>query len=292
MNNLNANYERILEVLRKISKERLLAYQRRQPMLSDLELVSLSVTAEYMGIDSENNLFRLLPESISSKIERSVYNRRRRKLANHIDEIRLKLAEHFNEFEDFFIVDSMPLEVCKLSRSSRSKICKTDTFAFPDKGYCASQGSNYYGYKLHAICSVNGVFQSIDLSPASVHDVNYLKDIQAQINNCTLIGDRGYLSAEIQINLFETSKIKLSTPMRSNQKNYKEQPYVFRKSRKRIETLFSQLCDQFMIRRNYAKSFEGFKTRILSKITALTTVQYINKFIFDRNINNIKISII
>lgn len=292
MNNLNANYERILEVLRKISKERLLAYQRRQPMLSDLELVSLSVTAEYMGIDSENNLFRLLPESISSKIERSVYNRRRRKLANHIDEIRLKLAEHFNEFEDFFIVDSMPLEVCKLSRSSRSKICKTDTFAFPDKGYCASQGSNYYGYKLHAICSVNGVFQSIDLSPASVHDVNYLKDIQAQINNCTLIGDRGYLSAEIQLNLFETSKIKLSTPMRSNQKNYKEQPYVFRKSRKRIETLFSQLCDQFMIRRNYAKSFEGFKTRILSKITALTTVQYINKFIFDRNINNIKISII
>lgn len=80
--------------------------------------------------------------------------------------------------------------------------------------------------------------------------------------------------------------------MRSNQYDYKKQPYVFRKSRKRIETLFSQLCDQFMIRRNYAKSFEGFKTRILSKITALTTIQYINKFIFGRNINNIKISIV
>ena len=98
MNNLNANYERILEVLRKILKENLLRYQRRQPMLSDLELVSLSITEEYMGIDSENNLFRLLAESISSKIESSVYNRRRRKLVYHIDEIRLKLAEHFNEF--------------------------------------------------------------------------------------------------------------------------------------------------------------------------------------------------
>ena len=64
------------------------------------------------------------------------------------------------------------------------------------------------------------------------------------------------------------------------------------KKEKRIETLFSQLCDQFMIRRNYAKTFKGVKTRILSKIRALTTVQYINKFIFDRNINNIKISII
>ena len=58
--------------------------------------------------------------------------------------------------------------------------------------------------------------------------------------------------------------------MSKNQKGYKEQPYVFRKSRKRIETLFSQLCDLFMIRRIYEKYFKVFKTRILDKITALT----------------------
>ncbi len=281
-----------MEALQKISKEQLLDYQKRRPRLSDLELICLSLTAEFMGIDSENDLFRKLPVIIASKIDRSVYNRRRRKLVGYMDDIRLRLASHFNEFEDYFIVDSMPLEVCKLSRSSRSRVCKEDAYAFPDKGYCASQGSNYYGYKLHAVCSIKGVFQSVDLSPASVQDVNYLKDIKAQMGDCTLIGDRGYLSAEIQLNLFETCNIKLNTPMRSNQKDYKKQPYIFRKKRKRIETLFSQLCDQFMIRRNYAKSFRGFKTRILSKIAALTTIQYINKFIFDRNINNIKISII
>lgn len=70
--------------------------------------------------------------------------------------------------------------------------------------------------------------------------------------------------------------------MRINQKNYKKQPYVFRKKRKRIETLFSQLCDQFMIRRNYAKSFNGFKTRIISKCTSLTIIQYIkNSFLIE-----------
>ena len=292
MNNLKANYERILEVLRKISKDQLLPYQRRKPKLSDLELASLSLTSEFMGIDSENDLFRRLPESISVKIERSVYNRRRRRLADALNTIRLKLAAHFNGFEDYFVVDSMPLEVCKLSRSSRSTICKEDSYASPDKGYCAAQGTNYYGYKLHAVCSVNGVFQSIDLSPASVHDINYLKDIKMQISDCTLIGDKGYLSTKVQLNLFESCNIRLDTPMRTNQKNYRRQPYIFRKKRKRIETLFSQLCDQFMIRRNYAKTFKGFKTRIIAKITALTTVQYINRFIFNRNINNIKISII
>ncbi len=36
-----------------------------------------------------------------------------------------------------------------------------------------------------------------------------------------------------------------------------------------------------MIRRNYAKTFEGFKTRVLTKITALTLIQHINnKFSF------------
>lgn len=232
-----------MEVLRKISKDQLLPYQRRKPKLSDLELISLSLTAEFLGIDNENDLFRKLPKSISVKIERSVYNKRRRKLTGHLDKIRLKLVSHFNEFETYFVVDSMPLEVCKLSRSTRSKICKEIEYALPDKGYCAAQSSNYYGYKLHAVCSINGVFQSIDLSPTSVHDINYLKDIKMQISDCTLIGDRGYLSAKIQLNLFETCNIKLNTPMRNNQKNYKKQPYIFRKKRKRIETLFSQLCD-------------------------------------------------
>ena len=100
-----------------------------------------------------------------------------------------------------------------------------------------------------------------------------------------MIGDKGYLSAEYQLDLFTSNQIKLEVPMRVNQHDYEKQPYIFRKTRKRIETLFSQLCDQFMIRRNYAKSFDGYKNRILSKITALTVIQMINKLL-NRNINN------
>jgi hypothetical protein len=77
MNNLNEDYERILGVLRKILKEQLLTYQRRKPKMSDLELISLSLTAEFMSIHSENDLFRNLPKPLLSKIERSVYNKRR-----------------------------------------------------------------------------------------------------------------------------------------------------------------------------------------------------------------------
>lgn len=182
-------------MLQTISKEQPLPYQKHQPKISNLALVSLSLTSGLMGMDSENRLFGRLPSAIYLKINKSEYNRRRCKLGNHTDCIRLKLASYFKEFADYFILDSMPMEVCKLSRSSRSRICKKDSYYYPNKSYCPSQFANYYVYKVHAICSVNSIFHGIDLDPASLHDVNYLNDSDAKIGYFTQMGDRGYLSA-------------------------------------------------------------------------------------------------
>ncbi|MFM9824967.1 IS982 family transposase [Flavobacterium sp.] len=265
----------------------------RKTKISDLEIVALSLTAEFMSIDSKNSLFKLVDTSqITNLIERSQFNKRRRKLFLFSEEVRIKLSSRFLEFEDYFIVDSMPLEICKFARHRRIKICKKEFETAPSKGFCASQNTWFYGYKLHGVCSVSGIFHSLDITKAEVHDVHFLKNIKQQMSDCVLLGDRSYLSKTIQLDLFQTVNIKLETPKIKNQVDYKPQAYIFRKSRKRIETLFSQLCDQFKIRNNYAKSFEGFKTRILAKKTALILVQYVNKFIFDRPINNIKNQII
>lgn len=117
---------------------------------------------------------------------------------------------------------------------------------------------------------MDGIFTSFDLTKASVHDIHYLQDVKEQINNAYLLGDKAYLSEKVQIDLFTYANIKLQTTLRNNQYPFKKQSYIIRKTRKRIETLFSQLCYQFMIRRNYTKTFDGFRTHILSKLTALT----------------------
>jgi hypothetical protein len=44
-----------------------------------------------------------------------------------------------------------------------------------------------------------------------------------------------------------------------------------------VETLFSQLDDQFMLLRNYAKDVAGIFIRVLAKITSITALQYMNK---------------
>jgi Transposase DDE domain len=264
----------------------------RNPKFSDTELIALSITSETLSIDSENLLFIKLnteyKKQFPNLINRSKYNIRRRNLFLKIEEVRKMIAEKITTSENIFIIDSMPLEVAKLARANRAKICRDDFESSPDKGFCASQNTYFYGYKLHGLCSINGVFTSYDLTKASVHDIHYLNDVREQIKNAYVLGDKGYLSEEIQIDLFHSENIILETPLRSNQKNYKKQPYILRKSRKRIETLFSQLCDQFMIQRNYAKSFSGFRTRIISKISALTILQYLNKFFNNRPLNHIK----
>lgn len=56
---------------------------------------------------------------------------------------------------------------------------------------------------------------------------------------------------------------------------------------KRVETLFSQMVDQFMLCRNYAKQQVGFFARIISNISALTILQYIN-FINNKPLGQIK----
>lgn len=266
-----------------------------KPQFSDIEVISLALTAEYMSLDSENWLFNKIkndyPEQFPHLIDRSRYNRRKRQLFPLMERVRKALAEKFLAFEDYFIIDSMPLEVCKISREKRAKVCRESFESSPDKGFCASQDFYFYGYKLQGVCSVSGVFHSIELTKASVHDATFLQEMNEQLSDCVLIGDKGYLSSSLQLDLFNTSNIRLETPKRKNQLNYKKQSWIFRKARKRVETLFSQLCDQFMIRRNYAKSFDGFKTRILAKITALTLIQFINKFEFNRPINNLKVNL-
>ena len=262
------------------------------PKFSDIKVITLSLAAEFLSIDSENRLFSFLKESsffkLQSIIDRSCYNRRKKQLINYYKTVLDFLAEKIAPTEDVFIIDSFPIQICRFARAKRLRICKENFDTAPDYGYCAAQQNTYFGYKLHALCGVSGVFKNIDLSKASIFDGQYLQDVKASLSNCILLGDKAYIGKDIQLDLFNSSGIRLYTPKRRNQASFQKYPPIMRKLRKRIETVFSQLCDQFMIQRNYAKSFLGLVSRIISKIVAFTAAQYANKFFNKKSINYVK----
>ena len=297
MHNLYTKFVKILEICKQFSNN-LVNEQgnipRRGPVprFSDLEIVALSLAAEAESIDSEKWLFEYKLQEyrnkISNLISRRQFNDRRKKTAGLCEEIRKRLACKMDEGEDFFIVDSKPIEVCRVARGKRCRMGRTGEFAqAPDFGFCASQNIYYFGYKLHAVCGVSGVIHSYDLSKASVHDLNYMKDVKHTYHDCSIYGDKGYIGADVQLDLFETAHIRLECPYRLNQKDWNPTFIPFAKARKRIETLFSQLTDQFMVIRNYAKITNGLFARIIGKISALTVSQYMN-YINGKPIGRIK----
>ena len=299
MRNLAANFGKILDICKKFSKN--LVDKRGNmprrgviPRFSDLEVIALSLTAEKFSVDSESYLFSLLEEyksDIPNLISRRQFNDRRKFTANLCEQIRKNIALAIDAGEDMFCVDSKPVPVCRIARAKRCKLGKNDFETAPNYGFCAAQNTYYYGYKLHALCGLKGVIHSYDLSKASVDDRYWLQDLKYEYQQSTIIGDKGYLKASLQLNLFETAQIHLEVPYRLNQKNWKPTSKPFAKARKRVETLFSQLDDQFMVCRNYAKQQVGLFARIISKVSALTVLQYIN-FINNKPIGRVKYALV
>ena len=99
-----------------------------------------------------------------------------------------------------------------------------------------------------------------------------MQDVKLIHHDCTIIGDKGFIGAVVQLDLFETANIRLEYPYRRNQKDWKPVFAPFAKGRKKIETDFSQLADQFMTIRNYAITNDRLFARIVSKISAMTVL--------------------
>lgn len=299
MRNFIANFVRILRICKDFAGNRVNEFGNIPrcgvvPKFSDLEVITLGITAEAFGFDSENLLFHRLhhecKEDLPNLISRRQFNARRKLTARLAEEIRKDVAAAIDGSEGVFCIDSKPVKVCQNARAKRCSMGRDNVDEAPDWGYCASQGLYYYGYKLHAVCGIRGVIHSYDMTAASVHDLQYLNDVRWEYHDCMMLGDKGYLSAEVQKNLFEVTIISLEVPYRLNQKNWRPPAWAYKRFRKRTETVFSQLNDNLMMIRNYAKQPCGLFTRTAGKIAAMTFMQYVN-FINHRPIGQIKYSL-
>lgn len=286
MHDLRPMYEKILsiatEMFDEVNELGNFHYSPRTPKMSDLQVMSLAIASESAGIDSENLLFSKLRTDYKATfpelIERSRFNRRRRNLQSEILELTKRVSMAIGVDSNIDLVDSVPCPVVKNSREGSYKICKEDLYTAPRKGWSAVDKRYYIGYKLHLLTNEYGVIQDMQVTPANVHDIKFLKDLEPEDYTLgkTILGDRGYISAQLQADLFMYYDINLKVPYRKNQRDRKPIELALGRKRRRIETQFSQLCDQFRLKHNYAKSFLGFLVRICSKLAAISVLQSIN----------------
>lgn len=261
-----------------------------EPEFSDSEVITLALMAELTGNDSENawipyvtkNYKYLFPQII----ERSRYNRRVKDLTPVIDKVRCSFRDSLVGPMPFIqIIDSVPLPVCHYARASRCQSFAGEA----GFGVCESKKEKIYGFKIHLTVSEGGLPLSFSIASANHHDVGVVWDLVDHCWNIILIGDKGYIDKKQNKELEETRGICVLTHKRKNQKeqNSKWLNSFISKTRKIIETIFSQLTDQFNISKNRAKVLFGLVSRVVRKITAYTIALYINK-LYDRPFLEVK----
>lgn len=59
-----------------------------------------------------------------------------------------------------------------------------------------------------------------------------MKDVKLVYHDCNIYGDKGYIGADVQLDLFQTAHIRLECPYRLNQKNWKQKLIPFAKPEK------------------------------------------------------------
>lgn len=262
-------------------------------VLSDSEIITISIVGELLTIDSENAWFNFCKKNMQDLFpklcDRSRFNRTRRNLHAVIEEIRKEVAS-LTELaaEPYRIIDSIPVPVCKFGRARFHKTFKGHGAAY---GRCPAKKETYLGYKLHLLTTLDGLVTDFVLTPANVDDRAAVWELADSYNNITLLGDKGYTKSELCADLKHEKGIDLLPVQKNNSKVQLPKPVrqLIFKLRRRIETTASQLTQQLNIEQVLAKSFWGLQTRIKTKLLAYNLCYYINKLMGkDAEISRIK----
>lgn len=248
--------------------------------LSNSEIITISICGELAGIDSENAWFSFVKKNyrhlFPQLCSRSRFNRTRRALMQTTELLRQKMISAFPiPFSPYFIIDSFPLAVCKFGRA---RYCRSFRGYGADYGKCPSKKETYFGYKAHALVTLEGYITSFEITPASTDDREGLRDIVESQSDLVILGDKGYVGENLMLEMKEQG-ICLLALKRSNSKiNWSKsfRQLIF-KLRRRVETVFSQLSEQLNAERVLAKSFQGLCTRLSNKILAYNLCLTLNR---------------
>jgi Transposase DDE domain len=187
MHNIRSNFSKFYRICKEffkgqsVSSGNLQVYPRK-PKMSDLQVIALSCVMEALGIDSENLLWSKLkkdyPNLFRELIDRSRFNRRRKRLQPLISSLRDQISGRLEDQSKVMVIDSIPVPVVKLAREKTYRAFRADFDTAPAKGYSAVNRGWFIGYKLHVVMYDNGVVQQSGITKAYVHDISYLKELK------------------------------------------------------------------------------------------------------------------
>ena len=208
----------------------------------------------------------LMPRMLS----KSRFNRRIHAIYELIIDLFFSIAKFIKKINitSEYIIDSFSVSACENIRIARSKIVKGNQY----RGYKSSLRKYFYGFTIQVIVTVDGIPVEFAILPGSYHDIDGMKNMFFNLpEDSILYGDSAYTDYNFEEDCLEAENINMMIARKSNSKKVHQpwQEYLISVSRKRIETMFSQISVMFP-KRIHAVTVDGFLHKLVLLIFVFT----------------------
>jgi hypothetical protein len=253
---------------------------------SDSELLTMILVGECLGWDIETEMWwfwRQRPDLFPRIPSLSRFHRRRRLLAGHMQALHQELLRRMHWADDrITVIDAFPVAVVSRAHAPHAR----GDWAVHEAayGYSHTKRLAFYGYNLHVLISYIGVVLDCVLVSPTVSDVAAGEDLlthtAVDLHGRLALADKGFTSQPARERLQLERGVSLTVLPKRTMRSASAYPLATRRRfahmRQRVETVNSQLTQQFGIQRTSAHSFEGLVTRLRSKLVAHVMCVYLN----------------
>ena len=251
----------------------------RPPSLSDPEVLTLAILAQWPRWRSERDFFRFADAHLRgyfpNLLSHGQLNRRTRALEPEMRALRRGLAGALADGSEVYRV----LDTTLIPAVVRVRACRKGLFAGQATfGRSVSKTEWIYGFKAALSVNPEGVITAFGLAPANCDERPIGEFLVSSDGHHSFLADKGYSSVGWEKRWLESfGALVAATPQRNTRRAWPREDCRWAAGKRQlIEGVIWQLKDHFGLERHRAKTLGGLLTRLAAKVTAYTCGQLLN----------------
>ena len=256
------------DFMKKFFPPRRIRTRGPMPQLADSEILTMEIVGETLGFDTDKDIFGFFRDFYANYFPNLTCRVTFARQAANLWAVKQDLFQHLaRKFNDTIqVIDSFPIPACRFARARFSKLFKGLAAYGKEMG-----NQTFYGFRLHTKINSLGMIQAFEIAPANIHDIKMLPEL-TENDNGMLLADRAYLSGPLKQQLLVEKGLELSIPTKYGEPTSLNRNELGKRKRLRrsIETVGSQLCHDFHIKKIWARDIWHLINRICRKILAHT----------------------
>ena len=251
----------------------------RPPLLSDPEVITLAILAQWPRFRSERDFWRFadmyLREYFPNLCTQSQFNRRVRALELELRALQRAFAGELCEPSAVYrVLDTTLIPAVVRVRASRKGLFAGQA----SFGRSASKTEWVYGFKVALVVDPDGVITAFGLAPASSDERPIGEALIAEDLYEAYLADKGFTGVEWERHWLERyGALVAATPKNNTRRAWSKADRRWAAGKRQIiEGVICQLKDFFGLERHRAKTLAGLLARLAAKVAAYTCGQRIN----------------